>query len=146
MIESQRAAFIAAARELRGARWRHRGRKPWAVDCVGLIELAGRAVGEQWETPKVYGREPWDNKLRAELMRYFGAPLPLSAAEPGFIALIRWTAGDPSHLAIIADHPDGGLSMIHAHNIMGVTEQRVAHPFHDCILEVYRPWPVTSYQ
>lgn len=140
---TKQEAFIAAARALKGAKWRHRGRRPWAVDCLGLLVLAGRAAGEEWDTPKVYGREPWDDQLRQGLIRTFGHALPKSEARPGDIALIRWRREEPSHVAVIANHPDGGLSMVHAHNIAGVCEQRIAHPFDDVIIEVYRPWPDT---
>lgn len=151
MSEAER--FIECARALIGrARWRHRGRKPWAVDCVGLIAVAAREagiadkfrLGREYEIG--YGREPWDDQLRAHLRGRFGNPLQSQDAKPGDIALIRWGSGEPSHVAIIADHPDGGLSMIHSHNIAGVTEHRLAHPFDSCIVEIYRPWHDTSYQ
>lgn len=139
--------FIEAARSLKGARWRHRGRKPWAVDCLGLLELSGKKAATaddgRWTTPNVYGREPWDDQLRAGLRQRFGDPLPPAQARAGDIALIRWRKEEPSHVAIVADHPDGGLSMIHAHNIAGVTEHRIAHPFDQNVIEVYRPWPAT---
>lgn len=142
-----RDSFIAAARKLKGARWRHRGRKPWAVDCLGLIVLAAAEGGlDVQDAPRLYGREPWDDQLRAGLRKRFGQPLPPAQAQPGDIALIRWGRSEPSHVAIIADHPDGGLSMIHAHNIQGVTEHRISHPFDSFIIEVYRPWPATSCQ
>lgn len=143
-MTAQRDAFICAARSLKGARWRHRGRKPWAVDCLGLLDLAGRSAGLSIETPRLYGREPWDDQLRTGLNKRFGKPLHPSQAQAGDIALIRWKGHEPSHVAIVADHPEGGLSMIHAHNIAGVTEHRIAHPFDACIIEVYRPWPATS--
>lgn len=138
--------FIDAARGLVGARWRHRGRKAWAVDCLGLLVLAGREAGLSMETPRLYGREPWDDSLRKGLMSRFGEPLLASEAQVGDIALIRWRAGEPSHVAVIADHPDGGLTLIHAHNIHGVVEHSLAPPFDKVIVEVYRPWPDMSSQ
>lgn len=144
--QDQKKAFIDAARSLKGARWRHRGRKPWAVDCLGLLELSAKAADMVVETPKVYGREPWEDRLRTGLRERFGDPIVPAAAEPGDIALIRWRQGAPSHVAIVADHPEGGLSMIHAHNLAGVTEHRIAHPFDVCIIEIYRPWHATSSQ
>lgn len=144
MSSEKRTAFIAGGRSLKGARWRHRGRKAWAVDCLGLLELAARQAGELWTTPRIYGREPWEDSLRQGLRERFGAPFPPAEAIPADIALIRWRRQEPSHVAIVADHPDGGLSMIHAHNIHGVCEHRIAPPFDTFIIEVYRPWPVTS--
>lgn len=144
---TERDAFIAAARGLKGARWRHRGRKPWAVDCLGVLELSFAAVGFRVDPPpRLYGREPWEDQLRAGLRARFGEPLPPAQARAGDVALICWKPGEPSHVAIIADHPDGGLSMIHAHNIAGVTEHRLAPPFESCVTEVYRPWRDTSFQ
>lgn len=152
-LDPEVRAFIDAGRALVGkARWRHRGRKPWAVDCIGLLVLSARAagVGERWRVGEAddipYGREPWDDGLRQALQGRFGAPLLPAEAKPGDIALIRWRAGEPSHVAIVADHPDGGLSMIHAHSLSGVCEHRIAGPFAEYIVEVYRPWPDTPSQ
>lgn len=138
-------AFIASARALKGARWRHRGRKPWAVDCLGLLELACKGAGLAVEPPpRLYGREPWDDTLRRGLRARWGEPLPRAQARPGDVALIRWRAEEPSHVAIVGDHPDGGLTLIHAHNVMGVVEHSFAAPFESVVVEVYRPWPDTS--
>ena len=38
---------VAQAREMVGVRWRHQGRKPWAVDCIGLLIVAMQEAG--WE-------------------------------------------------------------------------------------------------
>lgn len=147
MSQEAKREFIDAARRLKGARWRHRGRKPWAVDCIGLIVLAAKDAGLNVDdAPRLYGVDPWEDQLREGLRNRFGEALHPSQAQPADIALIRWGRGEPSHVAIVADHPDGGLSMIHAHNIAGVTEHRIAHPFDKFIIEVYRPWPATSYQ
>lgn len=125
------------------ARWRHRGRKPWAVDCIGLLVLSAQAAGIPIEDVKDYGRDPWDDRLRQSLRATFGDPV--SQWKPGDIALIRWSHGEPSHVAVIGDHP-AGLSLIHASSIHGVVEHSLSGPFLDCIVEVYRPWPVKSYQ
>lgn len=135
--------FVQAARAMLGARWRHRGRKPWAVDCLGLVVLAGERAGLQIDgIPKVYGREPWDDSLRSGLAERFGAPV--RDGRPGDVALIRWRKGEPSHVAVIGDHPTAGLSLIHAHNIRGVVEHALAPPFTECVVEIYRPWRDTS--
>lgn len=136
--------FIEGARQLKGARWRHRGRKPWAVDCVGLVVLAGKHAGLNTGDESRYGREPWEDRLRDGLRDRFGGPVTDWRA--GDIALIRWRHGEPSHLGIIADHPNGGLSLIHAHNLHGVVECSLSGPYRSCIVEVYRPWPAKSCQ
>lgn len=138
------AAFVENARALKGARWRHRGRKPWAVDCVGLLVLAGHASGLNIQDETRYGREPWEDMLRRKLRQHFGPPV--DDWRPGGVALIRWEPGEPSHIGIIADHPSGGLSLIHAHSLYGVVECAVTGFYRKCIEEVYWPWRDTSSQ
>jgi hypothetical protein len=137
--------FVAHARSLKGARWRHRGRKPWAVDCIGLLVLSCTAAGLEWQELKDerrYGREPWEDRLRKGLRDRFGDPA--NDWRPGDVALIRWNKGEPSHVGIIGDHPQG-LSLIHASNIHGVVEHGLSGKFFDCIVEVYRPWAKYSH-
>lgn len=136
-------AFVKAARGLIGARWRHRGRKPWALDCLGLIVLAAERAGLAVDVPRVYGREPWDDSLRRGLQDRFGAPLAVDQAMPGDIALIRWRGHEPTHLAVVGDHPGGWLTLIHANNVLGVVEHSLAPPFDSVIVEIYRPWLAT---
>lgn len=131
------AEFVAAARTLKGAKWRHRGRKPWAVDCVGLVVLAGKACGLAIADEEGYGREPWEDWLRASCRARWGAPVP--DRMPGDVVLIRWADGEPSHVGVIGDRPGGGLSLIHAHNLTGVVEVSLAGRYLDCVVECYRP-------
>jgi len=131
--------FIAAARAHLGVRWRHRGRKPWALDCLGLLVVSADAVGLPIDVPTIYGREPWDDLLRRGLQDRFGDPV--DDWRPGDVALIRWGKGEPSHVAIITDHPTG-LGMIHVHNLDGVVEHALSGPYLDCVEAVYRPWHV----
>lgn len=132
--------FVAEARKLKGAKWRHRGRKPWAVDCVGLIVVAGMRSGLNTYDEKGYGREPWEDRLRRGCRERWGAPLSPDEARPGDIAIIRWAKGEPSHMAIVGDHPDGGLTLIHSHNLHGVIEQGMRDFEREIVVEVYRPW------
>lgn len=133
--------FVAAARELVGrARWRHRGRKPWAVDCIGLLVVAGAKAGIDAPDEEGYGREPWDDRLLRGLTARFGEPVELEADwRPGDIAVIRWDKSEPSHVGILADYPHGGLSIIHAHNVNGVIEHRLAGPVREGVVKVFRP-------
>lgn len=138
-----REEFVKAARSLVGARWRHRGRSMNAVDCIGTIELSARRVGLPYPPYSTrYGREPWDDQLRKYLAAWCGPALPVSDTQPGDIALVRWGKSDPSHVGVIADHPDGGLSLVHAHQIHGVIEQAIRGTVLSVVCEVYRPrWP-----
>lgn len=131
-------AFVEAARKLKGARWRHRGRKEWAVDCVGLIVLAAREAGIRASDQTYYGREPWDDRLRKACRANFGEPIAAIEARAGDVALIRWRNGEPSHVAIVGDDRRG-LTLIHAHNLHGVVECSLAEPYASCVVEVYRP-------
>ena len=128
---------IKHARSMRGVRWRHLGRKPWAVDCAGLVILSLEAAGVPSESPSGYGREPWDDQLRATLRHNCGAPV--DDWRPGDIALIRWQMGEPSHVGLLADYVWGGLSIIHASNRPGVVEVQLIGRLRECVIEVYRP-------
>lgn len=136
-------AFVAAARSLKGTPWRHRGRNQRGVDCIGLVELSGGQAGLAGAvlTPEErrYGREPWDDKLRRGCRARWGEPLAPSQARPGDVAIIRWSGAEPQHMGIIGDHPNGGLSLIHAHNAHGVIEQGLSGTVLAAVLEVYRP-------
>jgi cell wall-associated NlpC family hydrolase len=129
--------FVEEARKLIGARWRHRGRTSWAVDCIGLVAVAGSRCGLLAADVRGYGREPWDDQLRAGCRQRWGEPV--ADIQAGDVALIRWAHGEPSHLAIVGDHPDGGLTLIHAHNLQGVVEVSMAGKLAECVVEVYRP-------
>jgi hypothetical protein len=130
--------FVLCARKMKGTRWRHRGRKPWAVDCIGLLKLAGDASGLTLTDQSGYGREPWDDRLRRALREHFGSPVN-RPWRPGDVPLIRWRNGEPSHVGIFGDHPDGGLTLIHAHNLHGVVECSLSGMYLECVIEVYRP-------
>lgn len=135
---SQAAVFVAHARSLLGARWRHRGRKPWALDCVGLLVLSARAAGWPLEDQAHYGREPWEGRLRAALVANLGEPVA-APWQPGDVALIRWRPGEPTHVAIISDSPRTGLALIHCENLNGCVEQDIDDHYLSCIVEVFRP-------
>lgn len=131
---------VAHARAMVGVPWRHQGCKPWAVDCIGLVKVVMVAAG--WrrpiELPRGYGREPWDNRLRMGLHAHFDSPVSGEWA-PGDIPLFRWGKGEPTHVGIIANHPHGGTSIIHASNRRGVVETRLAGRLLGCVIEIYRP-------
>lgn len=137
--------FVSSARAMLGTPWRHRGRKPWGVDCIGLVVLAAQAAGVEVVDPKYYGREPWEDRLRQGLRQHCGVPVT-DAWREGDIALINWREGDPSHVGIIANYKYGGLSIIHANNLFGVVEHPLTGPFIQAVVEVYRLWPVKSSQ
>lgn len=132
--------MVQAARSLVGVKWRHRGRTHSGIDCLGLLDFSASVAGLIFqEIPKRYGREPWEDSLRQGLRLRFGEPLDAALAAPGDIALIRWGKGEPSHVGIVATHPDFGLSLVHAHTLHGVVEQGLSGHIRDAVIEVYRP-------
>lgn len=129
---------VAHARSMLGVRWRHMGRKPWAVDCAGLVLLSLRAAGwPKTDSPASYGREPWEDSLRKTLSENLGQPV--DDMRPGDIVLIRWGKHDPSHVGVIGDYTFGGLSIIHADNVHGVIETALTGQIKDSVIETYRP-------
>lgn len=128
------AAFVQAARNLKGARWRHRGRKPWAVDCIGLVVLAARAAGLSLED-EMYGRQHWNDRLRQGLRARFGDPV--NDWLPGDIAVVHFR--DRDHVGILGDKPDG-LTLIHCLPDQGVLEHSIDERYRSLISEVFRPW------
>lgn len=140
------AAVIHHARQMLGTPWRHQGRKPWAVDCAGLVILAFNAAG--WpgamQTPKRYGRDGWNGVLRESLEEYFGAPIARGAQWlPGDVPLFAFAGHQESHIGIFGDHPSARLSLIHASQRAGrVVEAAVSDALQVRIVDVYRPiWP-----
>lgn len=131
--------IVDTARGFIGSRWRHRGRKPWAVDCIGVLVAAVEAGGIKMHDRTDYGREPWNDGLRQEMQRHFGRPV--DDMQPGDVVLVTWpNTPEPSHVGIVADYCHGGLSLIHAHSTWGVAEHRIDDYWRGVITEVYRPW------
>ena len=127
------------ARSMIGVKWRHRGRKPWAVDCLGLIVLSLESVGYSVCDKSNYSREPWNDGLRKALHGHFGDPV--SDMKPGDIFLMQWpNSGGPCHVGFIADYIHGGLSVIHSYSMQSVIEHRLDEKWKSLIVEVYRPW------
>ena len=130
--------YIAFARSMIGVKWRHRGRKPWAVDCLGLIVLSLTHAGIEVQDREHYGRDPWKEGLRQALVDHFGEPV--TDWKKGDIALIKWEGmREPSHVALIADYAHGGLSLIHAYSTQAVIEHIIDSKWKSNIIEVFRP-------
>lgn len=138
-MNDQQRQIVDTARSLIGAKWRHRGRKPWAVDCIGIMVLSMEAAGIKMRDRTDYGREPWNDGLQREMQEHFGDRV--DDMQPGDVVLVQWpNMPAPSHVAIVADYHHGGLSLIHAHSNWGVAEHRLDDDWLKLITEVYRPW------
>lgn len=146
LTDAERIAFVDAARAhvAAGTKFRHQGRGPTHLDCVGLVVVALAAAGRSADTPAAYGREPAHDRLRERLREHFGPPIAtgsacLAAAQPGDVVAMAWHLR-PQHVAVVADHPAGGLSLIHADALFGaVVEHAFADPWPARTIEVYRP-------
>jgi cell wall-associated NlpC family hydrolase len=127
-----REQIVAEARTWREVRTFHRGRsRAGGVDCLGLVLCVGQAVGAlsagDIAVPD-YGTLPNPRRLVAAMdahaprlahpdsLAFAATPRQLvaGAAGPGDILGLSWgSAGNPMHLAILADYR-GRSSIIHA--------------------------------
>lgn len=135
---NSRQIAIEYARSLIGAKWRHQGRSPWAVDCIGLLVLSYRAAGLELEDTTHYSREPWNDNLQAELKKRFGDPV--EDYQPGDIAVFKAFTKEPSHVALIANSRHGGLSLIHSRSGHKVMEHEFDEKWQRMFVEAYSPW------
>lgn len=142
-MDERRQKALQYARSLLGVKWRHRGRKPWAVDCVGLVLLSLHAAGLELEDEKHYGREPWKDKLRQKLRARFGPPIREEQWQPGDIALFKWGGYEPSHIGLLADYKYSGFALIHSRRAKVqncVVEHALDERWRRLLVEVYSPW------
>ena len=130
--------IVAKARSFIGTKWRHRGRGPNGIDCIGLAVIAVQHAGFFANDRTNYGRWPWKDGLKEELKKHCGDPVKYW--KPGDIALMRWeNMQAPAHVGIIANYEFGGLSIIHSYSTIAVTEHRIDEKWRKRIIEVYRP-------
>jgi cell wall-associated NlpC family hydrolase len=114
-----RADVVAAARSLIDTPFHHQQRVPGVgMDCAGVIIWIGWELGLLPRSFDVtgYSRQPDGVTLKAHCDDRL-TPIQAEAIQRGDAVLIRWRAGEPQHLGIVADHLRGGLSMIHADSI-----------------------------
>lgn len=129
---------VAEARKYLGVKWRHRGRKSWALDCIGLVVFAVRAGGMEMRDRVNYGREPWKDGLQKEMRDHFGEPV--TDWQPGDVVLMRFdNQPGPGHVGLLADYCHGGLSLIHSYSLEQVAEHGLDGVWRARIIEVYRP-------
>lgn len=130
---------IEAARSYIGAQWRHLGRKPWAVDCIGLVVLSLAAGGVYMRDRTNYGREPWRDGLQEDMRSHFGQELPLEQMQEGDIVLMKWDDQPaPAHVGIITKTTHG-LGVIHSYSEISVTEHDIDADWRRRMICVWRP-------
>ena len=111
-------ALTAAARKYIGCPFRHRGRGPVRFDCAGIVWRAYHDCGVDLPDFRLYGGDPHRDGLLSHVRAALGDPVhsgppPMAALQPGDVLLLRYEH-EPHHLAMVADYPLGGLSMVHA--------------------------------
>lgn len=142
LTDAERVGFIASTRSMVGTRFKHRGRSPQGVDCVGLVALGLASVGREVQDRADYSRNPVNDGLREVCRAHFGDPV--DELQAGDVVLMAWYDDlrnpEPNHVAIAFDHPNGGLALVHA---LRQNQRVIAHgltDFHaERIVEVYRP-------
>ena len=128
--------MLSTARMHIGAKWRHLGRNPWAIDCIGLIIVSFRSGGIYLHNVTHYKKEPWNDGLEDYLLEHFGNPLPVNDRRIGDV-LLMWDERQPApaHLAIVS----GNDTIIHSFSEEGVIEHRIDDVWLRRIVGVYRP-------
>lgn len=135
--------LVSAARSYTGVPFRHRGRRPGALDCAGLVWIAYKDCGLELPDFRLYGPEPHEDGLVTHVTAALGAPVALKPKSfdllrCGDVVLICFEQ-DPHHLALIADYPLGGFSLLHADGFTGrVIEQRLSSEQLQKITHVFR--------
>jgi hypothetical protein len=133
-----------AARRYVGTPWDHRGRTSDAIDCIGLAVTSARDCG--WEVIDVadYSRRPTKGRLEAHIGAHLGPPVcvfpTLADLLPSDVVTMRYGRhGRMRHVGVVAAHPEGGLSLIHADGRIGrVVEQRIDAQLISFFVNVYR--------
>lgn len=105
---------MAAARALVGAPWRHCGRTPQGVDCIGLLIMAAEAAGGPRIAPEPYSREDQTGRLTAGLQQYceqIDRAAPARAVEIGEFAFPQEAFG--RHVGIVLTGAE--VTILHAY-------------------------------
>lgn len=143
--------IVKAARGWVGVRFHHQGRlkasegHKGGCDCLGLLvgvaeELALKDEGgrplTQWDV-RGYGHLPDGERMRQIFGRLF-KEVPSDALQQGDLLLMCFERA-PQHVAIVSNHPEGGLGIIHAlASARKVVEHRLDEVWRGRIVAVYR--------
>lgn len=101
---------IARAHVARRTPWQHQARGPKALDCIGLLVDCFREYGI--DDRSNYDRNPRRGQLEASVREQFGPSIPKETMREGDVVLMKF-GSQIRHVGILANHPRGGLSVIH---------------------------------
>lgn len=142
LTPEESAAFIAALRTQvkRRTKFSHQGRDPnTGLDCAGLPLWAMQKIGRPVSDLVGYGREPYRNGLEGAITENLGPKVRWETMKAGDVVMMRF-AGDPRHVGVLTDYPDGGLAIIHIHDTLKcATEHRLDDARRKTITAVWRP-------
>jgi cell wall-associated NlpC family hydrolase len=132
MIESIDA--VSVARGYLGTPWRHGGADRNGMDCAGLVLAVAADLG--FPIPASMAYSPLPDLDLFSLLPQFCVRL----GKPEVGGIVRLTvAGRPQHMAIVADHRDGGVSLIHAYMPLArVVEHRLDYRWERRIVSAWR--------
>ncbi len=138
MTPAIRAAIVAEDRSWLGTRFHHQGRlRGVGVDCAGLVVQVAQALGLSEFDRTDYTPLPDGAMLQAACESQMHR-LALAEIQPGDVLLLKFDR-HPQHLAIVGDHPLGGLSLIHAYApARKVVEVRLDEGWRQQVMAAYR--------
>ena len=109
-----RELIVAEAREYLGTKFQHQARlKGIGCDCAGLIVGVAKTLGLTAFDLLGYAPIPDGATLKKSCQENM-REIPLAEIKAGDVLLFRFQA-EPTHLAIVADYPAGGFSIIHSY-------------------------------
>lgn len=129
--------ILAAGRSHLGVPWRHLGRTPAGLDCIGLVLLAAAAAGVALEDPAPYAREPSSQRLRQGIAEHLDA-VPLDAIAEGDLLVFNMGlyAG---HLGLHGTHPAyAAASVLHAYLPRRAVVEELLDPMRASLTGAYR--------
>lgn len=143
--------IVQAARGWIDTRFHHQGRLKASMgykggcDCLGLLVGVANELGlqdrngrplAQWDE-RSYGHLPDGDKMR-QIFELLFSEVPLDVIREGDLLLMRFER-TPQHVAIVSNHPEGGLGIIHAlASARRVVEHRLDEMWRGRIVAVYR--------
>lgn len=133
-----RKQIVAEARDWMDTPFHHQARcKGTGVDCVGLVIGVCKQLKLTDFDHYTYSRIPDGTMMKATCEANM-TQIPFTDLVPGDVILFRF-GSHPQHLAIVGDHPHGGLSIIHAYAPnKKVVEMSLDHTWRDRIVACYR--------
>lgn len=136
--------IVAQARAWIGTPYRHQAScKGAGADCLGLLRGLWREIyGVEPQTVPAYSPD-WSEADRGERLVEAAAqhllPVPVEAAEPGDVVILRMASGGAAkHVAIRAAEAAGYPTLIHAYSGQGVVESPLSPAWQRRIAAAFR--------